>query len=331
MKKDKSLVSVIIAIYNEREDIGNCLKAIKAQSHPIIEIIVVDNGSTDNSIEVVKNYADKIVSEKRKGITFAKNKGLRVAKGQFVATTDADCIPDKRWIEELVECFDDPAVASAGGANLTPQNASDFEKCIDFLLKRLGPAFRSNYVSDTKSITEIFHNPGCNVMYRKTILEDLEGFNEQLLTVEDEELDFRIRIRGYRILFTPFAKVYHNRKSNWKKFVKQVYRYAIGRAQFIKLHPKIAQWPRFIPSFIILFSLILFIIGIFNGLFFKILLIEMLIGIVGSLLVTCYLTLKSKKEYFFIYLFLLVLTFGVWGVGFIRGIWYRQKRDREIV
>ena len=323
VNKKRPLISVILPVHNERDSIERCLKTIKNQSYPELEIIVIDNLSNDDSMEMAKKYTDRVILERHKGISFTKNTGLKVAKGEFVATTDADCIPDKNWLEELIKHFNDPLVGSVGGTNILPNNASDFEKCIDFLLRTLGSIFKSKYVSDIRYVTETFHNPGCNVMYRKSILQELGGFNERFLTVEDEELDFRIRKRGYKILFTPFAKVYHNRRSNWKKFVKQVYRYAIGRARFIKLHPNMAQWPRLIPSILILFSIFLFIIGLFNPMFLKLLSVESLIGIGGWLLVAYYLALKSEKRHFPVYLFLLFLTFWVWGIGLIRGLWHK--------
>jgi glycosyltransferase involved in cell wall biosynthesis len=321
----QALVSVIIPIYNERENIEKCLKAIKKQTYPRVEIIVVDNGSTDVSFEIAKNYADKVILEKRKGISFAKNTGLKAAIGELIATTDADCIPDERWLEELVGCFDDLLVASAGGPNITPPDASRFEKCGGMLLEFLSKGFGSRYISDIKEITETFHNPGCNVMYRRSILNGLAGFNEQLLTVEDEELDFRIKLKGYKILSSPYPKVYHNRRSDWRGFVKQVYRYAIGRMQFIKFHYNARQWPRFLPSVSILAGVVFFILGLFDNLFFRVFLMGSFIGITGLFSIAAYLAIKSKKRDFFIYVILLFLTFLAWGIGFIRGVWYRQR------
>jgi cellulose synthase/poly-beta-1,6-N-acetylglucosamine synthase-like glycosyltransferase len=319
-----SLVSIIIPIYNERKNIENCLKAIKTQTYPEIEIIVVDNGSIDNSVEIVGDNADKVVYEKRRGITFAKNTGIKAAKGEFIATTDADCIPDKRWIEELIKCFNDSLIVSVGGQNSMSPDAPIFERCVDLVLRFLSNVAGSRYISNMEYIKSTFHNPGCNVMYRKSVLDELGGFNERLLTVEDEELDFRIRLKGYKILFTPFATVYHKRRSNWKDFTKQVYRYAIGRMQFMKMYFSLRQWVRFMPSFLILLSLYFLIASIFNSLFLKILLIEILMGIVGLVVTAYYLAIKIRKRSFYIFFILIFVAFWVWGIGFIRGIWYNK-------
>jgi GT2 family glycosyltransferase len=286
---------------------------------------VVDNGSTDNSAEIAKRYADYVLYEGRRGITFAKNAGIRAAKGEFIVTTDADCIPDNAWIEELVKCFTDPGIASAGGANLVSQDASPFEKCVDFLLHVLSNPFGSRYISRAQSVTETFHNPGCNVAYRGSVVTELGGFNERLLTVEDEEFDFRIKEKGYRLLSTPFAKVYHTRKSNGRDFARQFYRYAVGRMQFIKIHPRMAQWPRFIPSVILLFGLVFLTLGIFNSIFLWIFFVGVVAGLTALLLFAYYLAVKSKEGSMFAYLFLLLLASVAWGLGFMRGIWYQER------
>ncbi|MBN2119615.1 MAG: glycosyltransferase [Candidatus Omnitrophica bacterium] len=325
MLTTKFLVSVIVPVYNEEKNIINCLRAIKDQTYSSLEFIVVDNASNDRSKELAKDYADKLISEYKRGITFAKNTGLSLARGELVATTDADCIPDKDWLDELVKCFSDPSVGAAGGLNIIPSDSSDFEKCIDFVLKSLGSTFRSNYAFDSSEVIETFHNPGCNAMYRRGILEELGGFNEQLLTTEDEELDFRIRKKGYKVIFTPFAKVYHRRRSSWKKFAKQIYRYSIGRMQFIRLCPDINQWPRFMPSLVILFSLYILVLAALNPVFLRILISEIIIGIMILFFLSWYLAVKSKMPCLFRYFALLFLVFWVWGIGFMRGIWYRSK------
>lgn len=324
-QEDRPLISVVIPARNERNNIASCLESIKRQSYPKVEIIVVDNASIDGTAEIAAQYTDRIVSEGRTGITFAKNTGIKIAEGEFVATTDADCIVEEKWLEELIKHFDDPLVASVGGVNLAATDASDFEKCVDSLLSALSKIIWSRYVSSEQYVTHVFHNPGCNVMYRKHILEELGGFNEELLTVEDEELDLRIKARGYKILFTPFAKVYHKRRSNWKSLILQVYRYAIGRMQFVRLHPSINQWPRFVPSLFILSVLVLLFASIFNMIFFKILLVGLVIVLSGWLARSLRLSFKSKRNYFVVYFVLFFLVFWVWGIGFIRGAWYRQS------
>jgi len=323
----ENLVSIIIPVYNEEKNIENCLKAVRRQTYPKVEVIVVDNGSTDASSKIAKDYADKVIFEERKGVYFAYNSALKVVQGELIAITDADCVPDEKWVEELVRCFSDLEVGSAGGPNITPSSATNFEKYVGILLGFLSKSVGSKYISDIKDIIETFHNPECNVMYRKSILDNAGGWNDHLLTAGDEEIDFRIRAKGYKILYTPYAKVYHNRKSDWKSFIRQIYSYAIGRIQFIKSYPHIAvvQWPRFMPSFFILFGLIFFIIGLFESLFLKILLCGTFIGIIVLFSIAIYLAFKSKRRGFSIYLLLLFFTFWVYGIGFIRGIWYRQR------
>ena len=103
-KRGKWLVSVIIPTYNEEEDIGACLDSILKQSYKQIEIIVVDDGSTDRTIEIVKKFKKvKLIKGEHKGPGFSRNKGAKKAKGKILSFVDADMVFDKNYIKYLVK------------------------------------------------------------------------------------------------------------------------------------------------------------------------------------------------------------------------------------
>lgn len=94
-------VSVVIPAYNEEQYIRSCLDALKVQTVPPDEIIVVDNVSTDQTAEIAKSYGVKVVPEKRKGIAWARNRGFDTALGDIIARTDADTCVHPQWIEHI--------------------------------------------------------------------------------------------------------------------------------------------------------------------------------------------------------------------------------------
>ena len=326
MEQSKPLVSIIIPVLNEEKNIRDCLISLKKQSYPNIELIVVDNGSVDATLQIAAECgAHKIIHQNHPGITYAKNSGIREASGELIATTDADCEADSLWIETLVTSFTGPSIASCGGANLVPPNSTDFEKCVDNLLNSLGGISGSKYISHKQLLSETNHNPGCNVMYRRLVLQELGGFNERLLTVEDEELDFRILKKGYKILYNPGAKVYHKRRSDGKKFFKQMYRYAIGRTQFFLSAPRLSQWPRFMPSALLLGNALLFTSLFFYPSMIPALQWEITAGLGGWFILACVLATKTQKKYFAFYMQLIFILFFAWAIGSLRGISYKQS------
>ncbi len=111
-------ISVVIPAFNEEKRIGACLKSVLNQTIPPLEVIVVDNASTDNTANIAREMGATVVSEPRKGITSARNTGFNAAKGEIIARTDADSIVPKDWIEKIGKEFekDSEIVAISGPA-----------------------------------------------------------------------------------------------------------------------------------------------------------------------------------------------------------------------
>ena len=236
-------VSIVIPTKNSAKYLEKCLRSIQELDFPRedLEVIVVDGGSTDRTVEIARRYGCKILFESRGTIAYARDLGARAASGEFVAFTDSDCVVDRNWIRELLSCFTDERVAAVGGPNLTPEDDSGFGKAVGDVLEFLSKA-GARYGFRASRVVEVHHNPTCNVMYRRGVLEEVGGFNHNLVTVDDEELDYRIRKRGYRILFTPRAVVYHYRRGSWRSFARMAYNYGTGRMQAIKLHRDMGRW-----------------------------------------------------------------------------------------
>jgi len=316
-------VSVVIPMRNEAKILKRCLRAMERLDYPedLLEIVIVNDGSTDNTRELILgtnwSFNYKYIETEGVGVSKARDIGVKRASGDFIAFTDADCIAGPDWIKSLIEPFDDN-VAAVGGPNVTPEDDKPFAKCVGLALSFLSkPGARYAYEGD--SIHEIHHNPTCNVMYRKSVLEEVGGFNHDLVTTDDEELDYRIRKRGYKIIYTPFARVRHYRRPNWRKYVRMAYYYGLGRMQSTKLHPRMARWFHFAPTIYILILIGLLILSFHNQIF----LITFIILVLLSLLVGFIVALAYTRDLgcgsltFFGLVSLWVLFYGV---GMIRGV-----------
>jgi cellulose synthase/poly-beta-1,6-N-acetylglucosamine synthase-like glycosyltransferase len=327
--KDK--VSIVIPTKNNGDIIEKCLKSIQNLDYPKdkLEVIIVDGYSTDNTVEIAKKYGCKIIFENKGTISYARDVGVKHAKGDFIAFTDADCVVDRNWIKELIKHFNDEKVAGVGGPNITPEDDTEFAKCVGLvlsLLSRVG----ARYGLVGGDVVEIYHNPTCNVMYRKDVLEEVGGFNYSLVTVDDEELDYRIRKKGYRILYTPHAIVYHYRKPTWKKFMKMAWNYGVGRMQAIKLHRDMGRWFHFVPSLLIAIVVVLLLLSNFDIAYLLVALGILVLGGIGIALLSALLTIKHKRrirDFVTIYL-LIAIWFWGWGLGFMRGIFKPVERSR---
>jgi GT2 family glycosyltransferase len=314
-------VSIIIPTKNNADILERCLTSIRYLDYPKdeIEVIIVDGHSSDDTVEIAKKYGCRIVYEEEGTIGGARNIGVERSSGDYIVFTDADCVVDRDWLKNLLREFKDEKVASVGGPNITPDDDTEFAKCVGVILELLSkPGAR--YTLNADRVLEVYHNPTCNSAYRRGVFQEVGGFNPKLVTCDDEELDYRIREKGYSILFTPHAKVYHYRRSTWKKFAKMAWNYGIGRAQAIKLHRELVKWYYCTPSALILsiaFLLALsFVVPALSLFAFSIL----VAGGIGIGSIGLYLTSRTKRSHFMTYSLLIAIWFWGYGLGMLRGV-----------
>ena len=176
----KPFISIIIPTLNEEGYIENCLKSIKRQSYKNYEIIVVDGGSKDNTVKIAKKYADKVLTDRRKGPAIARNVGAKHAKGEILIFSDADVIFPKGSLRKIKKEF-----KGLGGA-VCKLDFYDARKRYCILLDIF-----SFFVKISHKLGIGMTN-GSLFVYRKNLFEKMGGFNEKLLTCEDQDLAIRI-------------------------------------------------------------------------------------------------------------------------------------------
>lgn len=221
-------ISVIIPVKNEESKIDECLRAVFDQTLQPCEVIIVDGHSNDKTVENAMKYPVKVYYEDYHTRAGANNVGVENAHGDFIAFTDADCIPNKRWLKNLHREFCD-GIAGVGGGII---NIGDglWEKSINLASDTfLGSAnsVQGRFFKNKKYVKSI---SGCNCMYRKVDLVACGGFDVTLSTAEDTDVNNRMLNLG-RLLYTPEAIILHNHKRGLKDFRKRMYQYGYGRAK----------------------------------------------------------------------------------------------------
>ena len=316
------MISILIPTKNNGDVLEQCLESIERLDYPKddVEVLIVDGHSTDNTVEIARKHGCNIMYENVGTRGGACNIGVKLAEGDFIVFTDADCVVPKDWLNSLVKHFNEEKVACIGGPNITPEGDAEFAKCVGTVLSFLSKP-GSRYGLNIDRVTETFHNSGCNVAYRKSAIEEAGWFNEKLITCEDEELDYRISEKGYKILYTPYAKVYHYRRPTWKRFYKQAYRYAVGRMQAIRLHRKMGKWYHYIVPILILAITALFVLFFVDYTYPLIAFSILVIGGIGIGIMGLYLGSKTNMSNFLTYCVLIAIWFWGSGFGYLRGLW----------
>jgi glycosyltransferase involved in cell wall biosynthesis len=192
------MISVVIPTFNEEENIAQCLVSLRHQTVPAseYEIIVVDGGSKDRTCDIARKYADNVFVQKSPKVGGARNDGIVAAKGDIVATTDADCILPPAWLATIKKGFEDPAVVQLYGP-VYP---------IETGLRNSLSLFAANTFSRIGYYTRIFsYTLGCNTAFRKEVVIKA-GLYRCIDAGDDVEIALRMSRLG-RVKFDSAMKV----------------------------------------------------------------------------------------------------------------------------
>jgi len=228
MSAENPKISVVIPVKNEEDVISNCLKAAFSQSYEPYEVIVVDSHSTDKTVEKAKKFPVKIIYEDYGTVGGARQVGLENAVGEYVAFTDADCIPERNWLENLIKEFNGNIVGVGGGIKNIGERF--WGKSIALVMNTFVGSANSVQGRLFKEKRFVKSISGCNSMYRKETLMKIGGFNVTLSINEETELNRRLSKIG-KLLYTPDAVVLHNQGRGLKDFAKRMYQFGCGRGR----------------------------------------------------------------------------------------------------
>ena len=201
-------VSIYIPAYNAAKFLRESIEAILSQTVAPDEVLVIDDGSSDQTAEVVSRYTEvKLVRHNvNRGLAAARNTAVRSAENELIGSLDADCAADANWLEKLLPAFNDPKVAGASGRLFErfQNSAADRWRCAHMGMDR-----------GERPIRNPMFLYGCNGLYRKSAILGVGGFDEAMVTAgDDADIGRRLRSAGWELLHEPEARVTHLRQDS---------------------------------------------------------------------------------------------------------------------
>ena len=202
-------VTLVVPVYNGAATLRACLDSLLALDYPreSLEILVVDNASTDDTAQILSSYGSalRVVHEPKRGRPAACNCGFREASYETIAITDADCVLDRHWLRYLVAPLQEPEVGLTGGKILSIHS--------DRPIELFGEQIHDNQASIEGRFPCVI---GMSWACRRSVYQELQGFDEEFLRVQDSDFSFRIASAGYKLVYVPEAILYHqNEETYW--------------------------------------------------------------------------------------------------------------------
>jgi cellulose synthase/poly-beta-1,6-N-acetylglucosamine synthase-like glycosyltransferase len=225
-------VSIIVPTFNGASRIGRCIEALvdQAERHDA-EILIVNDGSTDNTADVVRQYAGiRLITQGNAGPAAARNRGAFEAAGTILVFTDDDCAPTAGWLDTMLAPFDDPEVVGVKGVYRTTQ-------------KSLVARFVQTEYEDRYRLMERFHDidfiDTYSAAFRRDRFIEMAGYDTSfpVACAEDIELSYRMSARGWKMKFIPEAVVYHTHPATFWAYLKKKYKFAFWRVQAVRKNP----------------------------------------------------------------------------------------------
>jgi glycosyltransferase involved in cell wall biosynthesis len=221
-------VSVIATVKNEAQAVHKLLDSLAAQTHPPDEVIIVDGGSTDGTLEVLEEYAAvgtlplKVLVRPGTNISQGRNAAIAVTSGEIIASTDAGVRLSPNWLEELVKPFEGPNPPDVVGGFFVPDPQTVFETAMGATVL---PALEE---IDLHRRFRKFFPSSRSIAFRNKAWEQVGGYPEWLDYSEDLMFDKKLQDEGFRFAFAPTAIAYFRPRSSLKSFWIQYYQYARG-------------------------------------------------------------------------------------------------------
>jgi glycosyltransferase involved in cell wall biosynthesis len=225
--------SIVIPTFNGASRIGGCLDALVRQANERdVEILVVDDGSTDGTAEVVRRYPGvRLIAQANAGPAMARNRGALAARGTILLFTDDDCVPAPDWLGAMLDPFAEPDVVGAKGVYRTEQKS---------LVARFVQIEYADKYRRMAALPDIDFIDTYSAAYVRERFLQMGGYDAAfpVACAEDIELSYRMSARGWKMKFVPAAVVFHTHPDTLLKYLRKKYKFAFWRVLAVRKNPR---------------------------------------------------------------------------------------------
>ena len=317
--------SFIVPVYNRPNEIRELLDSLALQTYKkIFEVVIVEDGSTISSEDVIANYIDTLsisyFKKPNSGPGDSRNYGMKKAAGNYFIVLDSDCIIPSQYLEVVDKSLKEDFVHCYGGPDAAHESFSVVQKAINYAMTSF---LTTGGIRGGKKAVDKFQPRSFNMGISKEAFENVGGYGN-IHPGEDPDLTIRIWNKGYTTKLISEAFVFHKRRIDWNKFYVQVNKFGMVRPILNKWHPETTKITYWFPTLFclgFLISILLAFLGysifvICYGLYFGILFLDAL--------------LKTKNlKVALLALFATGVQFLGYGYGFLKSTLYLKFGNKK--
>jgi cellulose synthase/poly-beta-1,6-N-acetylglucosamine synthase-like glycosyltransferase len=322
-------VSIIIAVKTWQKNLEECIAKCEALDFSNFEILILPDGSfIKEGLSTQGAVPKHIIPTGPLSAAKKRDLALKYAKGEVLAFIDDDAYPDKDWLKNAIKYFKDENIAAVGGPAITPSNDTVRQRASGAIYASFLVSGDYNYRYVPKNKREVNDYPSCNFLVRKSVMEQLGGFNTNFWPGEDTKLCLDITKKiGKKIIYEPSVLVYHHRRPIFISHLRQVASYALHRGYFVKRYPQTSlRFTYFIPSIFVT----LILVGGSLSFFLPGLRLPYLLCLTVYFLIIFIFIISKELQLIPLVFFGIILTHLTYGIYFLKGL-LSQRLKEEMV
>jgi glycosyltransferase involved in cell wall biosynthesis len=315
--------SIIIPVYNRPDEVDELLESLLKQKSGKFEIIIVEDGSSLKCDKIIEKYKDKLdiqyFFKENGGPAQARNYGSSKSKYDYFVFFDSDCIIPENYFEIVEQQLSEKYTDAYGGPDAAHESFTTIQKAISYSMTSF---FTTGGIRGGNEKMEQFKPRSFNMGYSRKVFETTGGFSNMRFG-EDVDMSLKILDNGFKTQLIKKAFVYHKRRTDFRKFFKQVFNSGVARINLEKRHPGSLKLVHMVPAAFFLGTFLLLILSIIHWIFLVPLVVYMLLIFLGALIKS-----KSLKVSFAAIPAAFTQLFG-YGMGFLVSFWRRIILKQE--
>ncbi len=316
--------SIVIPVYNRPGEVGELLESLTKQERDDFELIIVEDGSTEPCKEQVDHYREyldiRYYFKPNSGPGLSRNYGIERSRGDYVVLFDSDCLIPPEYFKQVDHHLLTEPLDAWGGPDTAHESFTDVQKAINHAMTS---SLTTGGIRGGKKQLDTYQPRSFNMGFKREIYDKVGGFS-LLHPGEDPDLSYRIIQAGYRVGLIPEAYVFHKRRIDFVKFMKQVYKFGLVRNILMKWHPQSRRWVYFLPTLALFIFLLLLVSALSTSWMFLIPLI-----VIGLLLFGMALGTTMNISIAFLSVIASFIQIVSYGWGFLLGYWAIHIMGRE--